>query len=254
MGIKDNWSRAVKQVMNKNEQEQTAYEPEENAQSDGELLETLQQYLKEDDENCNTDGLTAMVQEDDEIILEKESSPVKEKDTFSLENIVELIDEEEPAPAVMPEEKSVSIISRDAVFRGDITIKGSIEIWGELHGNLTVDKDIFIYGTVVGDIAGNNIRLSGCRVWGNINATGAVTVDKDSVLVGEVRGESIEVYGKIRGNINVTGKATFVKEALLYGDVKAGALSLDEGSRICGRILTDDVEEIMTYFDEAPAE
>lgn len=142
------------------------------------------------------------------------------------------------------------MISKDTSIVGEIHSTSDVEISGNLKGNVETSGDIKLCGKIIGDIMGNNIDLIAGEVQGNIIAAATLTIDSDSVVVGDTTANNILMDGKQKGNMQIENMADFQSNALLKGNVTTGRLSISEGAKLRGAIQVkiDDTEEDL--FDE----
>lgn len=135
---------------------------------------------------------------------------------------------------------------------GVVTSADSMEVLGRIDGNVDINGDLVSEGTIVGDIAANNIitRKSGV-VKGDIKAGGAAIIEKDVIVVGNITAENIKIDGKVKGNLFIGGNAELTENALVAGDIKTARISISSGSRIKGNIITEaaDTADDKDEFD-----
>lgn len=130
----------------------------------------------------------------------------------------------------------VTTIARGTVIIGEINADGDVELLGSVKGKIASQGDIKANGKVIGDLIGKDIELIACAVQGNIIASGLVTVDGDSVVVGDVKGENFCLDGKIKGNVNVEKEARFQPKAILAGNVTTTSIAMSQGAKIQGEV------------------
>lgn len=130
----------------------------------------------------------------------------------------------------------VTTIARGTVIIGEINADGDVELLGSVKGKIASRGDIKANGKVVGDLVGKDIELIACAVQGNIIASGLVTVDGDSVVVGDVKGENFCLDGKIKGNVTVEKEAKFQPKAILAGNVTTTSIAMSQGAKIQGEV------------------
>jgi cytoskeletal protein CcmA (bactofilin family) len=93
-------------------------------------------------------------------------------------------------------------------------------------------------GRVVGDIECNNSALTGASMQGNINSKGQVELDRDSLLLGDISAQYLNLNGKIRGSVDIGGKAEFKSEAYVLGNISAATITVIDGANIQGYVNT----------------
>ena len=142
----------------------------------------------------------------------------------------------QPAEKSSAEPAGITTIAKGTVIIGEINAEGDVELLGSLKGKVTSQGDILVNGKVIGDLAGKDIQLTACAVQGNINASGMVTVDGDSVVIGDVRGENFCLDGKIKGNVTVEKEAKFQPKAILAGNVTTASIAMSQGAKIQGEV------------------
>jgi cytoskeletal protein CcmA (bactofilin family) len=130
----------------------------------------------------------------------------------------------------------VTTIAKGTVIIGEINADGDVELLGSVKGKIASQGDIKANGKVIGDLIGRDIELIACAVQGNIIASGMVTVDGDSVVVGDVKGENFCLDGKIKGNVNVAKEAKFQPKAILAGNVTTASIAMSQGAKIQGEV------------------
>lgn len=130
----------------------------------------------------------------------------------------------------------MTTIARGTVLIGEINSDGDVELLGSVKGKVSTRGDIRANGKIVGDLIGRDIELLACAVQGNIIASGMVTVDWDSVVVGDVKGENFCLDGKIKGNVTVEKEAKFQPKAILAGNVTTASIAMSQGAKIQGAV------------------
>lgn len=148
------------------------------------------------------------------------------------------------AASAEPVLAGVSTIAAGTVIVGEVHSKGDLNILGEIQGNIETKGNVSMGGKVIGNIEGKDVNFSKSSVKGNIIASGAVTLDGKSVVLGDVNSKSISCNGRLKGNLNIDGKAHFLNETILVGNVCAGSLVIEEGARIKGDVSTSSQNSV----------
>lgn len=130
----------------------------------------------------------------------------------------------------------LTTIAKGTVIIGEINADGDVELLGSVKGKIASQGDIKANGKVIGDLIGRDIELVACAIQGNIIASGMVTVDGDSVVVGDVKGENFCLDGKIKGNVTVEKEAKFQPKAILAGNVTTASIAMSQGAKIQGEV------------------
>jgi cytoskeletal protein CcmA (bactofilin family) len=106
--------------------------------------------------------------------------------------------------------KGTSVLGPTLTFRG---------------GELSVDEDLIIEGTVEGKIAHHSHHL---------------TIGKQGRVKADVRARLITVYGTIEGDLHGDEGVHIAATAQVHGNVVAPRVSLENGARFQGSIVTKE--------------
>ena len=68
-------------------------------------------------------------------------------------------------------------------------------------------------------------------------------MDKDSVLLGDITTQYLDINGRVKGNIEVSGKAEFKNDAIVIGDINAAAITVLDGAIIKGFVNTTFLQD-----------
>lgn len=133
-----------------------------------------------------------------------------------------------------------TFISSGMVFVGDLKSDDDLRVLGEIKGNVETGGSVRCGGKITGDVKGVNFSFTGSTIQGNITASGIVTLDKDTSILGNITAKSIECNGKIQGDISVETKAYFMSSTAYTGKLTCGAICIDEGAAISATIEVKD--------------
>ncbi len=136
-----------------------------------------------------------------------------------------------------------SVITKSMTITGNIHSSNDIQINGNIRGDIVCDRDIAVNGLVLGSIKAKKLTAKSCMIKGDINLAGDAVLEAESIVVGNLNTVNLELSGKIKGNIDAKGVAQLNPSALIQGDLKASHMSAALGSRINGRIITDDIDD-----------
>lgn len=95
-----------------------------------------------------------------------------------------------------------------------------------IDGRLRVSGSAIIYGAVTGDI---EATPSSDRVVIGVGETGRV--------MGNISASQIMIGGLVEGNVYATSRLELMSTARVEGDIHYGALVIDEGAEIVGRMV-----------------
>jgi cytoskeletal protein CcmA (bactofilin family) len=134
--------------------------------------------------------------------------------------------------------EETTIISRNTVIDGNIRAFANVAVEGSVKGDIRVTKDVSMSGRVVGDIECNNSSFTGASMQGSVTSKGQVQLDRDSLLLGDITAQYLNINGKIKGNVDVGGKAEFKSEAYILGNISAATITVIDGANIQGYVNT----------------
>ena len=138
--------------------------------------------------------------------------------------------------------ESGSIITSDTVISGDVNSNSAIKVYGEVKGKVTSTKVVDIYGKVVGDISGETVNLIKGKINGNIQSKSKVKIDKDVILIGDVKAVDLEASGKIKGTIEVDNLVVLENTTVCEGSITAALINIKTGAKIKGPITVFDAD------------
>lgn len=141
------------------------------------------------------------------------------------------------------EAEETTVISHNTIIDGNIRSFANINIDGTVKGDVRLTKNIAVSGKVVGDIECNNAVMTGSQMQGNIASKGQVQMDRDSIQLGDITANYLDLNGKIKGNIEVGGKAEFKTDAVILGNITASTITVLDGATIQGYVNTTFLQE-----------
>lgn len=149
----------------------------------------------------------------------------------------------------------VAVIPKGTVITGNIETKGKIEMYGEIRGNITSSDSLNIEGDVFGDIHASEICMKEGFVKGKIEAENGVTIYQNTVVLGDVAAETLQIDGAVQGNLDIKGCVTIGETAIVDGDVSSKTIQIKNGAIISGRYAQVYAEVSPTdYFQEKESE
>lgn len=250
MGVKNNFSQAVSELIgiSKNTESQVKKEAD-----DGEQAEAIAETKAVAEDTAEEAGMEQDVAaEKDEAGAAEEKAGVEEEKEEAApavqnpkERIMAMLAQQSAQRQAHEEPKvqdqseptgGLTTIARGTVIIGEINADGDVELLGSVKGKIASKGDIKANGKVIGDLIGRNIELVACAVQGNIIANGLVTVDGESVVIGDVKGENFCLDGRIKGNVTVEKEAKFQPKAILAGNVATASIAMSQGAKIQGEI------------------
>ncbi len=132
------------------------------------------------------------------------------------------------------------VVSKDTVITGDIKSDGSIEMYGTVTGSIHTTGKVKINGKMMNDVQGSDVDLLESTVRGNVSASGTITVDSGSVVVGDIKCGDLIFGGKLKGNIHVMGNVSCKSSAVVLGDIVSTTLTVEHGACLQGNVQVSD--------------
>lgn len=149
-----------------------------------------------------------------------------------------------PSERRFNDNEETTVISKNIVINGGtVTGFANVRIDGSVKGDVKITKDVNVTGKVVGDIECNNAVMSGSSIQGSVNSKGQIRMDRDSVLLGDVNTQYLDMNGRIKGTVDVSGKAEFKSDSVIIGDITASTITVLDGAVIKGYVNTTFLQE-----------
>lgn len=159
----------------------------------------------------------------------------------------------EIVPVSAPPRRQHTIIAEGDEVRGDLRCIGDFELYGTLFGNIIGSGSLKLCGTLTGDAEGATAEVRGGRIKGKLCITNQVEVDGDSVVLGDIKAQSLTLGGKVRGNLDITDSLALAETAAVLGKISTGRLSVAEGAIFQSEvaILTADFDNIFQKVENS---
>lgn len=97
-------------------------------------------------------------------------------------------------------------------------------------GFTIIDHGTSIDGDLVTD---KNVRLVG-RLKGNCFSKSKIIIAEKCIVLGNVKGAIVEVYGRVKGDIEAENRLFISSSGSVEGDCKTNKLKIEEGALIHG--------------------
>lgn len=142
------------------------------------------------------------------------------------------------ATPVMNEEKiisdEVSIITEGTIIKGDIVSNGSIDVRGQVEGNVGCNGKLVVTGVINGNSNSSEFFADAAKIEGEVVSTGTVKIGLGSVIIGNVTSTSAVIAGAIKGDIDVQGPVVVDTSAVVMGNIKSRSVQINNGAVIEG--------------------
>ena len=160
---------------------------------------------------------------------------VKGKEEPKIQEEKVMVENTTPVKKEMPPvSDEVSIITKGMIIKGDILTNGSLDIQGEVYGNVDCSGKLVVTGTVKGNSSASEIFADAARIEGEVASSGTIKIGLGSVIIGNVSSTSAVVAGAIKGDIDVQGPVVVDTSAVVKGNIKSRSVQINNGAVIDG--------------------
>lgn len=252
MSLKDNFSQAVKEILKKDVKEDSAGTSNQGQKTD------LDRYLERSSAPVAETKEQTVPQQPVQRTYAQENT----QSTYTARNDNYQQAQRAPQPetrtsAPEPQARQTAespyhdvdeqtIISRNTIIEGNIRSFANVTVEGSIKGDVLSTKNASISGKVIGNLDCNNAAMAGSQIQGNITSKGQVKFDRDSLILGNIAAQYLDMNGKVKGNIDINGKAEFKSDAYIIGDINVSTLTVLEGATISGHVNTTFLQETPT--------
>jgi len=129
---------------------------------------------------------------------------------------------------------AVTIITKGTTINGSIVSDCSLEVMGNINGDIECLGKLFISGKVTGNSLASDVVVNTERLEGSIVSEGNVRVDNGTVIIGDITAASAAFAGAIKGEIDVKGPVVLESTAIIKGNIKAKSIQMDNGAVMNG--------------------
>lgn len=242
MSLKDNFSQAVKEILKKDVKDDGA-----EASSQGQKTD-LDRYLERTSAPAETKEQTVAQQPTQQRTYAQENT----QSTYTSRPAQQEANTSSPEPQARQvagspysDVEEQTVISRNTIIEGNIRSFANVTVEGSIKGDVLSTKNANISGKVIGNLDCNNASMAGSQIQGNVSSKGQVKFDRDSLILGNIAAQYLDMNGKVKGNIDINGKAEFKSDAYIIGDINVSTLTVLEGATISGHVNT-------TFLQDAP--
>ncbi len=127
-----------------------------------------------------------------------------------------------------------AVVTCGMTITGDITSGGSLELMGNVVGNIEVLGKLNVTGGIQGNSKAAEIFAEGARINGEINSGGSVKIGQSSVVIGNIFANSAVIAGAVKGDIDVHGPVVLDTSAIVMGNIKSKSVQINNGAVIEG--------------------
>ena len=114
------------------------------------------------------------------------------------------------------ESSEATFLGADALWKGELSFKGTLCIDGKFEGKLTTSDKLI--------------------------------VAEEGAVLAEIEAGTVICKGKIRGNIIASQKVEIHSTGKILGDVHAPAIMIELGAVLLGRVICPNISEMINKF------
>lgn len=142
------------------------------------------------------------------------------------------------AAAVAPVKKpaAASYLAAGTVLEGTLQSDGDIEIAGEFKGDITTTGTVTLHSAIQGNVTASSLKLSGCKLVGDVVVSGVVFISQDSAIQGNVTAKELQCAGQVTGDLKISENTSLESTAQVNGNVVTGSISVIKGAVIRGGV------------------
>jgi len=148
-----------------------------------------------------------------------------------------------------PAGQKMTVIAAGTTVNGNLTVDGSAEIDGCLNGDIECTGCLTVSGEIIGGSKISEIDVIGARIEGNIESKGSVNVRNGAVIIGNITGQSMQIFGAVKGSVVLPGHLTIGSTAIILGDIRTGSIDIQNGAVIDGHVSVQSSGRTTDVFD-----
>ena len=180
----------------------------------------------------------------------KTQSTGLESDSLSIKDNIDIgFIKDDALNNVITASEEITIIGNDTHIAGDLEVDGNLIIFGTVEGNIKITRQLFNYGTIIGNISAETVKMSKSGVYGEIEAFKLVELSMDSSVKGNIKSDEIFLNGKVLGDVIAKRLLVLGETGVIVGNIQTDQVSIKTGAQIKGLletqiVLTEDIFEI----------
>ena len=127
-----------------------------------------------------------------------------------------------------------AVITGGMTITGDVISKGSMEVLGNINGNVEILGKLNVSGMIKGDSKAAEVFADGAHITGKVTADGTIKIGQNSVIIGDIAASSAVIAGAVKGDIDVQGPVILDASAIVMGNIKSKSVQINNGAVIEG--------------------
>ncbi|MCR5581221.1 MAG: polymer-forming cytoskeletal protein [Pseudobutyrivibrio sp.] len=235
----------------------------EETSSEEVMVNTLDGDIDVESELNKLDGLLEQITKKVETPEEKTEAlvveePKEEKKSFFSDNKKDIKMEAPKTMDVMGNaaETNRAVADENAVITagmkvtGNVESIGSIEVQGEIVGDVACNGKLVVTGKVNGNSSSSEFFADAAKIEGEVVTSGTAKVGVGSVIIGNITATSAVIAGAVKGDIDVNGPVVVDTSAVVMGNIKSRSVQINNGAVIegfCSQSYSDvDVNSVFS--------
>ncbi len=127
-------------------------------------------------------------------------------------------------------------LAAGTMMQGTLTARGDVEIAGDFEGEIIAKGKITLHSNINSKITAMGLCLVGCALTGDVEVSGDVTIDEQSIITGNIKAENMICSGKVKGDLDIQDNLVLDEFAQVDGNIKVDTMSMSRGAKITGSI------------------
>lgn len=128
----------------------------------------------------------------------------------------------------------VTVISKGTTINGSISSEGSLDVMGNVTGDIDCLGKLSITGRINGNTSAAEVYVNTERMEGSITSEGSVKVGLGTVVIGDITATSGVIAGAVKGEIDINGPIVIDSTAIIKGNIKTKSVQINNGAVIEG--------------------
>ena len=127
-----------------------------------------------------------------------------------------------------------AVITAGMKITGNVESIGSIEVQGEIIGDVACNGKLVITGKVNGNSSSSEFFADAAKIEGEVVTSGTAKIGVGSVIIGNITATSSVIAGAVKGDIDVNGPVVVDTSAVVMGNIKSRSVQINNGAVIEG--------------------
>ncbi|WP_028236315.1 polymer-forming cytoskeletal protein [Pseudobutyrivibrio sp. MD2005] len=127
-----------------------------------------------------------------------------------------------------------AVITAGMKVTGNIESIGSVEVQGEIIGDVACNGKLVVTGKVNGNSQSSEFFADAAKIEGEVVTSGTAKVGVGSVIIGNITATSAVIAGAVKGDIDVNGPVVVDTSAVVMGNIKSRSVQINNGAVIEG--------------------